>query len=64
MTVKELIYELNKYEDDNLVVLSSDSEGDSFSPLWELGEALTDSYHNITEEEDGSTPSVVFFPER
>lgn len=63
MTVKELIKALEKYKGGELVILSSDSEGNSFSPLWELGAAQTDNYHNIIEEEgESGTPSVVLFP--
>ena len=36
MNVKELKKILNKYPDDRLVVLSSDSEGNSFSLLYYL----------------------------
>ncbi len=40
MTVKELIKELKDYPQDALVVMSSDGEGNSRSPLFDIGNAV------------------------
>ena len=40
MTVKELIEELKEYPQDSQVVMSSDGEGNSKSPLAALGDAV------------------------
>jgi hypothetical protein len=37
MTIKELIDKLNEYDQDRLVILSSDSEGNSFNELYGIG---------------------------
>lgn len=37
MTVKELIAELSRLEQDRIVVMSKDSEGNSYSPLADIG---------------------------
>ena len=36
MTVKEIKKELKKYSDNDIVVLSSDSEGNGYSPLCDI----------------------------
>ncbi len=40
MTVKEMINELNDYPQDALVVMSKDSEGNSFSPFADTSTAV------------------------
>lgn len=35
MTVRELIAELRKYDGDYMVVMSTDSEGNWFNPMWQ-----------------------------
>jgi hypothetical protein len=40
MTVKELIKQLKDYPQDSVVVMSSDGEGNSKSPLAELDDAV------------------------
>lgn len=54
MTVRELIEELRSANQDALVVMSQDPEGNGFSPLDGLGEALYGN-NEITDDWDVST---------
>lgn len=36
MTKKELIEQLSQYDDDDIIVLARDSEGNGYSPLWSI----------------------------
>lgn len=77
MTVGELKEFLNDYDDDTLVVMSSDGEGNSFSPLYAadlrnyvaestwsghlVDEEEEEDYEDENEEEE-SVLAIVLFP--
>jgi hypothetical protein len=73
MTVKELKATLEEYDDDDLVVLSRDSEGNGYSPLSQHGGAwyrpdttwsgdLLDDDEDEPDTESGDVHTVVLWP--
>jgi hypothetical protein len=68
MTVKELKEALKEFNDDDLVVMSKDSEGNNFSPLYPgLGDqryvARSDWHGDIVDTEDEEDqPACVLWP--
>jgi hypothetical protein len=66
ITVRDLKKILNTCEDSDVVILSSDAEGNKYSPFDEIGEGY---YHPDSEwegdfsyEEEGGISCVVLFP--
>jgi hypothetical protein len=69
MTKKELLEKLKEYPDDYLIIMSNDSEGNSFSPLHIIESArymqdyggYGDIFHSTDEEfiEEGYTQSEI-----
>ena len=68
MKVKQLIKELQKLPADAVVVLSSDGEGNQYSPLADVGEYKYVEQNSWcgdiypTDEEEGGVDAVVFWP--
>ena len=71
MTVKELREILNNYDENHLVILSSDAEGNKHSPMAEEGEGLylaeTTWHGEMISSDDAddfveAKPALVFYP--
>lgn len=64
MTVKQLKKIINKYPDDLLVVLSSDSEGNSFSQLYHLETNNIGILNNSDVSGNDTDEALVLYPTR
>ena len=69
-TVKQLIDILQKQDENRIVILSKDSEGNTFSPLIQLeigkyvpGEAREGTVYPDAVDVDNSKKAIIFYPE-
>lgn len=65
MTIKTLINLLKKYDQEALVIMSNDSEGNNFSPLFEIAKCFyhpESTYSGDITEDKKDEKAVVLFP--